>query len=255
MRVSGVFDFFRGVCGKFRLWAYRRQPLILLPILYVFAVRWQIKDKKQHPEYYRLHGVIVFTGLWGSGKTTSAVRHCLECVRNNPEMKFYSNQKIAGATLFDNINDIVAIKESAIFFIDESHLSYHSRNWTNFPFELISELSQNRKMAKYFIFAAQNFKHVDGQIRDQCRYIVDCHSFGGILFFNSWWSPLKYEQRHITFERRPYATKFDIFVGYPELFDSFGSLEKLGRLKNDRRKSDGDERANISPFRRRSLPE
>lgn len=234
MRFFSPLGWFRGLFAKFRLSVYRKQPLLLLPILFLIALNWRRKDKKSHPQFYRDHGLYVFTGLYGSGKTLSMVRYLQELRQRNPDILVVSNFNVPNSIRLEDVKQVEEMQNpnGIVFLIDEAQLSFNARNYKEFPWEMVSAITQNRKEGKILLFSAQNFYHVDKQIRDLCFRIIHCNSFLGLYFVNKWYTPDTYDMIfNPIIEKRPRSQRTDRFVGYPELFDSFSTYQKLGKIK------------------------
>jgi len=227
----------RGYFARFRLLIYRNQNIFTLLPLFLIGLNWQRKDRKIHPEYYRPHGLYVFTGLYGSGKTISMVRYLDELLQANPKMKVYSNfdiphHKSIHLSSTDQI-DKVYHKEGTVFCIDEAQLSFnsHDRGKDAFPWEMVSAITQNRKEGKVMLFSAQHFYHVNKQIRDLCFRIIHCNSYLGLYFRNKWYDSDSYERAFAPdVDKRPWSLRTDRFIGYKELYESFSTYKKLGKL-------------------------
>jgi len=238
MAYFSLSNWFRGLFARFRLQIYRRQPIVILPILFLIGVWWQIKDRKIHPEFYRPHGLYVFTGLYGSGKTISMVRYLDELVEQNPGIKVYSNfdiphhnsQPLLSTTQIDEVYH----PEGTVFCIDEAQLSFnsHDKSENAFPWEMVSAITQNRKEGKVMLFSAQHFYHVNKQIRDLCFRIIHCNSFIGLYFRNKWYDSDSYERAFApNIDKRPWSLRTDRFIGYTELYNSFSTYKKIGKLE------------------------
>lgn len=236
MQHFSPLNWFRGFFASFRSWAYRRQPLPILPVLFLLGLKWQFQDRKKHPEFYRPHGLYVFSGLYGSGKTLSMIRYLDELMEANPKMTVYSNfniPKYNSIELTDTKQiDEVYHPDGTVFCIDEAQLSFNSRD-KGFPWSMVSAITQNRKEGKVMLFSAQHFYHVDKQIRDLCYRIIHCNSFMGLYFRNKWFDPDGYERAfNPDVDKRPHSLRTDRFVGYAELYNSFDTYKKLGKLEN-----------------------
>lgn len=237
MRYYSPLNWFRGFFAKFRLLVYRRQPLLLLPLLFLLGLNWQRKDRKKNPQFYRPHGLYVFSGLYGSGKTISMVRYLDELLELNPKMIVYSNfdiphHKSLMLTSVEQIDEVYH-PDGTVFCIDEAQLSFnsHDRGKDAFPWEMVSAITQNRKEGKVMLFSAQHFYHVNKQIRDLCYRIIHCNSFMGLYFRNKWYDSDSYERAFAPdVDKRPWSLRTDRFIGYPELYNSFSTYKKLGKL-------------------------
>jgi len=233
-----LYRFRRGLYAKYQLFLefiWWEQPLLVKPILFLIAYQRQKKDKQKNPQYYRPHGIIIFDGLYGSGKTLSMIWYARRILKNHPQMKVYanfstsiSNQRLRNIEDFSIIND----KEGSIFLIDEAQKTFEARQWAKFDLEFASQLAENRKMAKLFLVATQNFKHVDIRIRDLAQYICSCNSWAGILFRNRFYTPDTFDKRNETTDRKSKPIRKNSFIGFPQLFESFSSLSRLDKLQS-----------------------
>jgi len=223
---------------KFRQFLDRlkwQQPIWFKVPFFLAMIRWQKKDKIKNPQYYRPHGIIIFDGIYGSGKTVSMIWYVKTLMREHPKMNIYANFDFPGQKgALTKIDDFEKIEDEdgSIFLIDEAQKSFDARKWSEFDLGFAAQLAENRKMAKLFLVASQNFKHVDVRIRDLAMYIVECKSFMGLLFRNRFYTPSEYEKRASgIWDKRPKTVKSYSFVGFPELFNSFASLKRLGRIE------------------------
>ena len=55
------------------------------------TLKYKRMFRHDNPTYFDAHGLIVFTGPQGSGKTLSAVRYCYDLMRNYPKSKLVTN--------------------------------------------------------------------------------------------------------------------------------------------------------------------
>lgn len=61
-----------------------------------------------------------------------------------------------------------------IFAIDEIQNEFNSQKWADFPEELLSEITQQRKQKIKIIMSAQCYKDVVVQIRRQVFNVIEC---------------------------------------------------------------------------------
>lgn len=152
-------------------------------------------------------------------------------LRKNPDLKVYTNfyyQK-QDAHL-NHWTDMIAIAESgnAIIAIDEVHTSFNSRSWKDFPEELITLISQNRKDGVKLLMSAQTSDSVEKTIRDQSHYIISCKNFGKRLFMNVYYRIDEYNK---SLEKRRSADR-RYFVSSDDMRYSYNTKEKIISLKN-----------------------
>jgi len=219
----------------FKIWFFLKQPFYILPILAIYAIFWQAKDRKVNPNHYRLHGVYCFDGLYGSGKSLSMNYFLYQQYLKNPKVLIVSNIPLEYFDYVDleNTKQIEEMQHphGIIFVIDESQLSFNSRDFKNFPWEMVSAITQNRKEGKCLLFASQNFYHIDKQIRDLCFRIIHCNSYLGLFFLNKWYLPQDYELAFNPVEgKRPRTYGMTFFIGNPLIFNAIQSHKKVKRL-------------------------
>ena len=66
-----------------------------------------------------------------------------------------------------------------IFAIDELQNEYNSNNWKDFPEDLLSVVTMQRKQRIKIIATSQVFTRVVKQLREQCYEVVECKTFLG----------------------------------------------------------------------------
>ncbi len=57
--------------------------------------------------------------------------------------------------------------KGVLFLIDEIHSEYSSKSWKDFPEELLSEISQQRKQRIKIVATSQIYSRVVKQLREQ----------------------------------------------------------------------------------------
>ena len=66
-----------------------------------------------------------------------------------------------------------------IFAIDELQNEYNSNNWKDFPEDLLSVVTMQRKQRIKIVATSQVFTRVVKQLREQCYEVVECKTFLG----------------------------------------------------------------------------
>lgn len=69
--------------------------------------------------------------------------------------------------------------DGVIFAIDELQNEYNSNNWKDFPEELLSVVTMQRKQRIKIVATSQVFTRVVKQLREQCYEVVECKTFFG----------------------------------------------------------------------------
>lgn len=177
-----------------------------------------------------VYGVYVFCGIHGKGKTISMIREIEKDLAKNPQLKVYTNffyEKQYGH--LNHWTEMIDIAEAgnAIIALDEVHTSFGSRAWKDFPEELISLISQNRKDGVKLILSAQVFDSIEKTIRDQAHWVINCKNFGKRLFLNVYYTIDQYgkslEKRKADYRRW--------FVASDDMRYSYNTKEKIRSLK------------------------
>lgn len=206
---------------------------VRLPLL-IDAIRWLLIDfyrRFRDGKDKRVYGVYVFCGLHGYGKTLSMVRWIKKEMKRVPDVRVYTNFHFVDQT--DRITDWrqiidIAQEGNAIIAIDEAHSSFNSRQWKDFPYELINEISQNRKSSVQFIMSAQVFDDLDKVIRTQTHYVVSCKNIGSRLMLNVFYRRPHYERS----EDKRIVSYRNWFVASDALRESYDTMEKIKSLRD-----------------------
>lgn len=122
------------------------------------------------------YGLIFYTGLFGKGKTLSATKYVISTAKRY-KLNVISNISLKGIeyTPLLNYHQILDAEPYTIVFIDEISTLWNSREYKNFPMEVLFQMLQNRKSHLQLIGTAQRFEHIDKLLRDVTSYVVDCN--------------------------------------------------------------------------------
>lgn len=205
---------------------------VRLPLILNF-IRWLIVDvfrRLRDGKDLSVFGVYLFCGIHGKGKTISMIYEIERDLDRNPELKVYTNfyyEEQDGH--INHWSDMIGIAETgnAIIAIDEVHTSFNSRSWKDFPEELITLISQNRKDGVKLLMSAQTFDSVEKTIRDQAHWVINCKNIGKRLFLNVYYRIDQYGKS--LDKRRADSRKF--FVASDDLRASYNTKEKIRSLK------------------------
>ena len=160
---------------------------IKLPIFFDFF-RWKIVDLyrfSKNPRSLHMYGIRAYVGLYGGGKTISLVSY-LERLK-----KRYGDSIIICTNFYYKNQDFhldhweLLLKNydrPAIFAIDEIQNEFNSRDYKNFPVELMYLLTQNRKgFGKQILYTAQDYETVDKNFRRLTQQVTVCRTYLGRL--------------------------------------------------------------------------
>lgn len=166
-------------------------PRIELPILRFFSmlidlIRWGIYDLIYliiNGKVFKPYGLTVFCGRQGGGKTISMVEYLDNMHKLYPDAKIITNfnyiRQDMPFTSWRQFTEVRNGLDGVIFAIDELQNEYNSNNWKDFPEELLSVVTMQRKQRIKIVATTQVFTRVVKQLREQCYEVVECKTFFG----------------------------------------------------------------------------
>ena len=148
---------------------------------FIRVFRWLIVDLFRlftQPRKIHLYGIWLYCGLYGQGKTMALTEY-LTRMREKYGDKIYisTNYGFKGEDFpLNNWQDLLTEYDRPVIFgYDEIQNEFNSRDYRNFPYELVKLLTQNRKgHGKQIVGTAQRFTRVDKTIRELCTHVVEC---------------------------------------------------------------------------------
>lgn len=184
------------------------------------------------PDCLPLHGLFMFCGAQGSGKTIAAVEMLLRYLKMYPKIKIRSNIGIKFQHgKIHGWRDIVGVHNGAIGqidFIDEIQNSFASTEFKNFPPEMLEEITQERKKHKVIVATAQVFTRVSKALREQTTYLCLPFTVMGCLTVVRIYKPILDDSGSLKDKK---LVKVYFFVHNKELRESYNTYEKVERLK------------------------
>ena len=150
------------------------------------APRQYVADMySRKPDFFRPQGVVIFTGRQGNGKSISMMEYALRLHDIYPECKILSNTAFTyqdqalkhWKQLIDFKND----HRGVVVIMDELQNWFSSNQSRNFPPEMLSVITQNRKNRRIILGTSQNFYLLAKAIRSQCTEVRQCFTFAGVL--------------------------------------------------------------------------
>lgn len=135
-------------------------------------------------------GLNAYVGYFGKGKTLCASHYVISQAKRYG-LTVYSNIRLNGIEYIPlkNFQQIIDADGNSIFLIDECSTLFNSRQWKDFPVDLLFQLLQCRKQKKQLILTAQRFAHIDKAIRDITFNVYDCSKhwrFQHIQIYDGW---------------------------------------------------------------------
>lgn len=177
------------------------------------------------------HGVSVFVGKQGAGKSVSMLNSALSILKNDKsKQKVYTNINVGHSdfvTLNDvEMTDILNTGSNCIIMIDEIHLYFYSKNRNSQ--EVIVPFSQLRKRNIIVLGTSQVWFHLDKSVRDQALFLVACRKTWFSLIFKNQWIPTTgytiSEEGNLEIKQVSFTTRF---FRQSYLFDLYDSYETI----------------------------
>ena len=150
------------------------------------APKQYVEDMFSKPDnFFGMQGLIVFCGRQGNGKTSSVVRQALDLHTMYPMAKAISNirYKYQNDSL-KHWKQLINYKNGTngvIVIMDELQNWFNSNQSKNFPPEMLSVITQNRKNRRVILATAQSFHLLSKAIRTQTVEVRDCLTLLGCI--------------------------------------------------------------------------
>ena len=152
-----------------------------------FPRRYALDLLERNPDDFGCQGLIIFTGRQGRGKTASMVNFIMDLQDKYPQCKVITNlgYKYQDKPLdhWKRLIDFKNGKKGVVAVIDETQNWFSSNQSKNFPPEMLSVVTQNRKNKRVILGTAQNFYMLAKNIRSQCTEVRECMTLFGCLTF------------------------------------------------------------------------
>jgi len=216
-------------------------------VLFEF-IKWKIIDfyreivriLRKEEKKIHLYGIYGFFGLPGKGKTMAMV-YILNKYRKKYGDRIYimTNFHFKGQDFeFETWKDLLKEYDKPLVCAwDEVQNEFNSRDFRNFPVELLTLLTQNRKgNGKQILYTAQRWNRVDKVFRELTHYAIECNTIWGRLTRLRYYHWEDYEQLHdttnvdIKMKIRP--VRVESFVQSDELRDMYDSYKMLESAKS-----------------------
>lgn len=140
-------------------------------LLWDFPRRFVLDLFSRNPDDFDTYGVHIFAGEQGSGKTITAMHFVKSIKERNPCCKVDSNINIDFQD--GTINDWTDIlshnngSKGEVIILDEIQNWFSSNESKNFPPDMLTEITQQRKQRKIIVGTSQVFTRISKPIREQ----------------------------------------------------------------------------------------
>lgn len=185
------------------------------------------------PDTFPYKGIIIFTGKQGRGKTIAMVNEMLKMKKQYPLSKCITNlafmQEDDSLQHWRQLLDYNNGSCGVIVGMDETQNWFSSAQSKNFPPEMLTVCTQNRKNRRIILGTAQSFYLLAKAIRTQCTEIRECYTFFGCLTVVRRLEPaLDFEGNIAELKKKGYY----FFVHNKELRESYDTYKCISALSN-----------------------
>ena len=208
---------------------YKRKSVIYR-LFYEFPKRLALDIVNRNPDEFKEYGLHMVCGEQGSGKTISVVEMLLRMKEIYPRVKIRTNMfyKYQDATIED-WQDLIKNENGEygqIEVLDEIQTWFSSMESKNFPPEMLTEISQQRKQRKMLIGTAQVFSRIAKPIREQTTFVYCPMTLCGCLTIVRKTKPEYWDDEKQVFKR---YIKTYFFVHNSKIRNAFDTYEKVER--------------------------
>ena len=208
---------------------YKRKS-VLYRLFYEFPKRLALDIVNRNPDEFKEYGLHMVCGEQGSGKTISVVEMLLRMKEIYPQVKIRTNMsyKYQDASIFD-WKDLIKNENGEygqIEVLDEIQTWFSSMESKNFPPEMLTEISQQRKQRKMLIGTAQVFSRIAKPIREQTTFVYCPLTILGCLTIVRKTKPKYWDDEKQVFKR---YIKTYFFVHTDKIRNAFDTYKKIER--------------------------
>lgn len=201
------------------------------------AAYYSAKYLVNNPNYFRPDGIWVFCGPQGSGKTISAVQAARKIAKEYPAVRVISNIdfELGDGSLPERFERYEQLSEEdngiygLCFVLDEIHVLWNSLESKRIPISEMAALCQMRKSRRLILGTSQVYGRIAKPIREQLKYVIQCHNVLGMLQHNIVCDPAESVERngHIT----PNVICEQWWFHTTSLYKSYETLDKVERIE------------------------
>lgn len=185
----------------------------------------------RNPDAMKIHGIYMFCGEQGSGKTIAAIQFLRENLMKHPKIKIKSNISIDFQHgKIEHWQQILNSNNGSIGeidFIDEVQNWFSSNESKNFPMEMLTEVTQQRKQHKVIVGTSQVFTRMSKPLREQTKFLCLPTTIAGCLTVVRVYKPVLDDTGTMISKK---FCKMYFFVHDQELRECYDTFEKVERL-------------------------
>lgn len=232
--MTGVFILIGLIKGKRFKKGVSKKPKTrnaLLRLLYDFPKQYANDLFNRDPDYYKEYGVHVIAGKQGSGKTVTLAYLLRYYKQWYPNLKIKTNfGYILEDGQIEHWTDMVASNNGTygeIDCIDEVQNWFNSLASKDFPPEMMTEITQQRKQRKSILCTSQVFTRIAKAIREQTYLLYEPITAFGCLTIVRVFSVLLNADG---LSDKKKLRKLFFFVQDEELRSSFDTFRKIEKM-------------------------
>lgn len=208
-------------------------PFVTFFTFFLFVIKDIFKKKDKA---LRIYGIYGYFGLWGQGKTIAMSKELLDLRQKYGDKIYIATNYNFALEDFKFIEWQQLLKtydKPLVIAWDEVQNEFTSRNFKNFPVQLLTILTQNRKgNGIRILYSAQRWERVDKVFRELTYLCYECKTRFGRLTGIKGYDWEDYEQLKVTkqvefkLKIHPKIRKVFVQTDYlRSLFDSFKMLQ------------------------------
>lgn len=208
---------------------YKRKS-VLYRLFYEFPKQLALDIVNRNPHEFKEYGLHMFCGEQGSGKTISVVETLIRMKEIYPKVKIRTNMNyVYQDAPIEDWQDLIKNENGEygqIEVLDEIQTWFSSMESKNFPPEMLTEISQQRKQRKMLIGTAQVFSRIAKPIREQTTFVYCPMTLLGCLTIVRKTKPEYWDDEKQIFKR---YIKTYFFVHNSKIRNAFDTYEKIER--------------------------
>ena len=186
---------------------------------------------ERDPNFFRYQGCIIFEGRQGAGKTKSMIEFARRMQKEYSKAKCTTN--LAYKYEDTPLNDwrmLLNYKNGiygVIVCMDELQNWFSSNDSKNFPPEMLTVITQNRKNRRIILGTSQNFYLLAKSIRSQATEVRRCTTLLGALTIVRRFEPILDSEGNVSYWKN---RGWYFFVHDKELRESYDTYKVINRL-------------------------
>lgn len=222
--------------SKLKKYRSSYKPISTEPFLYKFFIRLPLLIAEflndLRSDEFKEHGLYLFCGEQGSGKTYSMTYNINKLILEYPDVFVLSNYGLLcqdkELTQADDLLKYNRPYSGIIFAIDEIQTTWNSRKWKDMNPDIMGCLCQNRKSHRVIFGTCQSVSQVDKSIRLQTRRFINCYCFLGILNICLFYKPFFDFEGNL---EKSQLKKIQIFFQDPSIRYQYNTFDLIKSLR------------------------